>query len=498
MRQTEKAKTLEELLRDCTVRVNCAGKTGTGFFIAPGCCLTCAHVITHANDQPLSVYWQGMSGTSFDATVTKLLPQPYPDLALLKIDVSNHPCVFLGNDLDVGDSLYCYGFTDQYINGDSALLVYEGPADDGHYLRLKESQVRPGLSGAPLLNRRTGEVCGVIKKSRERDSDLGGRGIPISEVFNSFSELKPVLDGVRAHNDTWMSLLSALNDRRRQIALMLEPVAQQSLKQLEHFTREINKALKGLENHARVIAESLEIVQFLADTKNEPLRLRAQTILSGHVEIGTAYATTFVLNSAGVCVANSRHRLSIGKDYSCRPYFKEALQNKVGRFPAIGVTTGVLGHHVAYPVHRDDEIIGVACVEVDIEYIKDESKAFIVTETQGKGRPWIRVLADQNGVIMLSTEESWLYRTLAKLPDETLRLIHKTNQYPNSSLVEIESFDSSDIALVSSIMPVPAVRALRWRDTFGDLQQQLFLVRERQIAGGWKVLIFWPLTISLQ
>ena len=50
---------LYELLRQCTVRVSVPKKIrhGTGFFVAPGMILTCAHVVKDAQPNEVEVYW---------------------------------------------------------------------------------------------------------------------------------------------------------------------------------------------------------------------------------------------------------------------------------------------------------------------------------------------------------------------------------------------------------------------------------------------------------
>ena len=45
-----------------------------------------------------------------------------------------------------------------------------------------ETQVRPGASGAPLLNIATGAICGLVKSSRGRAEAMGGRAIPVDAV----------------------------------------------------------------------------------------------------------------------------------------------------------------------------------------------------------------------------------------------------------------------------------------------------------------------------
>ncbi|MEN8446805.1 MAG: hypothetical protein ABG776_17545, partial [Cyanobacteria bacterium J06555_13] len=54
-------KRLDELLQHCTVRIEVPGQKGwgTGFFVAPGLILTCAHVVKSLNaDSKAQLSWQ--------------------------------------------------------------------------------------------------------------------------------------------------------------------------------------------------------------------------------------------------------------------------------------------------------------------------------------------------------------------------------------------------------------------------------------------------------
>jgi hypothetical protein len=122
----------------------------------------------------------------------------------------------------LGDPLYAFGYMDEVPHGDSATLEYEGPSlrpDELH--KLKGGQVRPGLSGAPLLNRHTGWVCGVLKRTRDRASDLGGQAIPAAAVFDAFPELRDR----RRHVDADMAWLVCLSlEQRRRLAAQSMPL----------------------------------------------------------------------------------------------------------------------------------------------------------------------------------------------------------------------------------------------------------------------------------
>ena len=58
------------------------------------------------------------------------------------------------------------------------------------YVKFSPGGVRPGMSGSPLLNEATGAVCGVVKKTRNPEIDLGGFAVPTAAVWKVFPELE--------------------------------------------------------------------------------------------------------------------------------------------------------------------------------------------------------------------------------------------------------------------------------------------------------------------
>ena len=190
----------EENLRGCTVRLNFADSQGTGFFVAVGYILTCAHVVESARDKdnPVQVFWTSKK-RSYTARVEQLYEYPI-DLALLKLegDDFNHPCVELdGTEPNVNDDLYIFGYpkdgeTD-YSQGDSASFKYVGPSysykDNILLYKLKQGQVKSGFSGSPLLNLRTGKVCGIVHLSLDESTDLGGRAVSAEVILQKFPEI---------------------------------------------------------------------------------------------------------------------------------------------------------------------------------------------------------------------------------------------------------------------------------------------------------------------
>jgi hypothetical protein len=217
-----------DLLQRCTARIlaNGGASTGTGFFVAPGYLLTCAHVVATSNPAQTSVeaIWNDQN---YSATFVGVTSTEYPDLALLQIaNPPDHPCVYLYTDASPEDSLYTYGYPDNYPKGDPATFTCEGLTGGNNVLiKFKSGEVRRGFSGSPLLNQRTGAVCGVVKLTRGTGTILGGRAIPVARAIQEFSLLQDLQKQFHSQDEQWAKSLT-LQQRQANGFDKLHPLAE--------------------------------------------------------------------------------------------------------------------------------------------------------------------------------------------------------------------------------------------------------------------------------
>ena len=205
---------LEDLLQQCTVKLTLPDRMGwgTGFFVAPEWILTCAHVVQEVG-QPIQVWWQKQE---LEAVVERSLPIPY-DLALLRVTIpiaANPPCVYLDAAIQSRDPLYLFGYPDQdFLNGCPVTFSCEGlTGDEPALIKFARGQVRPGMSGSPLLNQRTGKVCGIVKFTRDRSFDLGGGAIPTSTILSQLPQLVELQQQFHRQDQRWSRSIAALLD----------------------------------------------------------------------------------------------------------------------------------------------------------------------------------------------------------------------------------------------------------------------------------------------
>ena len=199
------AATLYDLLHQCNVKLSLSdGTCGTGFFVAPGYLLTCEHVVRHAGNAPIQVRWQQQDNFA-EAHIEEVLEEY--DIALLHfVPPSDElPCVYLSDDLKVGDEIYLFGYPDtEYENGRPVTPEFEGfTGDDPPFMLLEQGQLQPGMSGAALLNRRTGKVCGMAKFTRDQFTDLGGGGITSTVIFQQLPKLVKLQEEFHQRDKRW-------------------------------------------------------------------------------------------------------------------------------------------------------------------------------------------------------------------------------------------------------------------------------------------------------
>ncbi len=188
-------KSFQKLLQESTLRLTALNNYGTGFFVAPGFVLTCKHVIGELSNIENCIIKANWNGKEVAVKVVSFLEND--DVALLSIDLVNHPCIVLDKqEVEIGQILYTYGYPEKERDGNSASPTSEGLSDRGRLLTLNGSNLRPGFSGSPLLNLTTKKVCAMTAKERKGiipgtdvREPIGGQAIPADIIISSWPKL---------------------------------------------------------------------------------------------------------------------------------------------------------------------------------------------------------------------------------------------------------------------------------------------------------------------
>ncbi|MFF8985063.1 trypsin-like peptidase domain-containing protein [Streptomyces globisporus] len=185
---------LQQLLTKCRVSVK-GESTGSGFFVAPGLVVSCAHVTGARVGSSITVKWgdHPYEGTLLAASEPPsygMALWPFPDLAVVELvdPPESHPCVLLDSQPPWDEtSVTATGHTNVLDDASAprkVVLKVKGETEyqGGSLLELHGAEVNRGLSGGPVLSHVSGGVCALVKATRAEDTERGGYGVPLNTL----------------------------------------------------------------------------------------------------------------------------------------------------------------------------------------------------------------------------------------------------------------------------------------------------------------------------
>jgi len=155
--------------------------------------------------------------------------------------------------------------------------------------------------------------------------------------------------------------------------------------------------------------------------------LVSEQLLSLQIRSGSD--TLYILNPDGLTIASSNWKTPVSfidNNYSFRPYFKHAISQGEGRFYGIGATTKTPGFFVSsrYPRDLSAQIQAVAVVKVDLLPLAESWRNGAETA----------FVTNEDGIVVLSSNSNWLYKTLRPLSVEQLSNIATQQQFLDEKL----------------------------------------------------------------
>ncbi|NHF58110.1 trypsin-like peptidase domain-containing protein [Flavobacteriaceae bacterium TP-CH-4] len=224
------ADSLINLLQARTVLIRSGASIGTGTLIAPGRVLTCAHVLRKAVEagdnievslpdltQPGHFIWsevaenvhlsiqyeeQNRTTAALENRPNPPLTTEYPDVAVVAITRKEHAMLaFPEPDEGMGDlkdgQFLAFGFQkkDRELQRNvpqAVSLNYSGEQVDGiiRKLMFTNGLIRPGMSGAALMERESGKIIGIVHMTLSPNDDLGAYVIPLETIWTVFEKWK--------------------------------------------------------------------------------------------------------------------------------------------------------------------------------------------------------------------------------------------------------------------------------------------------------------------
>ncbi|MFJ3055683.1 ATP-binding protein [Herbaspirillum sp. NPDC087042] len=150
----------------------------------------------------------------------------------------------------------------------------------------------------------------------------------------------------------------------------------------------------------------------------------------------------FMLDRHGLTLASSNwdEEFSyVGRDFGFRPYFRQAVEGRAGRFYGIGNVSSEPGYFIAQPIYRrqdqadGDLPIGVMVVKVDLAEFEHTWRSSEDPIT----------LTDAGGVVFLSNRPEWKYHSLQALSVPVQQELAGTHQYADLPITPVSALPAA-------------------------------------------------------
>lgn len=213
----------------------------------------------------------------------------------------------------------------------------------------------------------------------------------------------------------------------------LENLAAEGSAKLELHITYLRGVLEKYESLPELLANDKRLINYLVKPGGRERIVALNRYLETINSISDA-SDTYLMDKEGLTIAasnwNEEHPF-VGRNFSYRPYFKEAMKGQLGRYFALGTTSSRRGYYFAYPVRHEGEILGALVIKIGIDSVEQawghKNRSFLVT--------------DPDGVIFFTTNHNWRFHTLFPLDEEIRERIVASRRYPNASLEPINIVD---------------------------------------------------------
>ncbi len=257
----------------------------------------------------------------------------------------------------------------------------------------------------------------------------------------------------------------------------IEQLTAENQQQLEQFVAHLESQLARFQFIPELIAKNRLLVEALNEPENSA-RINLVNHFLQEVNTITGASDTYLMDNKGLTLAASNWQdelTFVGRNFSFRPYFIEAMKGNQGRYFALGTTSGERGYYFAHPLVYAAEVIGAIVLKMDLSHI----------EQRWSNRETQFIVVDDDGIIFITTRPGWLYHSIRPLSDEKIEQVLSSRRYgdiriePMSYQTSASSFNENIITRISE------------PDSNKSIQ---YLTHSYDMPGaGWTVSILAPL-----
>ncbi|WP_459891197.1 PAS domain S-box protein [Desulfothermus okinawensis] len=206
---------------------------------------------------------------------------------------------------------------------------------------------------------------------------------------------------------------------------LIKEVKNQCITAINNVNKDISLFFNQYRHASQVLANLSEIKNCVkSPTKNNLNNVnKVLDVFSLYFNIDVCY----IMDKKGITIASSNRNSPssfVGKNFSFRPYFKNAILGNPTTYPALGTTSKKRGIYFSYPVYLDGgkKPSGVVIIKASVDFLESRFLSKF---------PGIFFFVNPDGIIFISNKKEWIFFTTHYLDNNTIYKIKKTRQMGN-------------------------------------------------------------------
>ncbi|GCF91290.1 ATP-binding protein [Shewanella sp. SM101] len=258
-------------------------------------------------------------------------------------------------------------------------------------------------------------------------------------------------------------------------------IQKQSEKQLKELVSFLDGALSRYESIPHVLSTNPMLANVLNDQQN-PDKVQELNLYLEEIQHVTEASDIYLIDALGIAIAASNWQQSfsfIGKDYSFRPYYTDAISGNLGRYYAVGTSSDKRGFYFSYPIYQQGGkgILGAIIVKVNIADIEQQSTSIAIAGQ------YQFLISDPEDIVFISSIDEWRLKSLTPLTQAKQYALNASKRYaerPIGELLMKPPYESGSQAMLYQLQT-------------GTDHEQYMDIHQSMAKAGWRVHILAPI-----
>ncbi|MGL6123190.1 MAG: sensor histidine kinase [Shewanella sp.] len=255
----------------------------------------------------------------------------------------------------------------------------------------------------------------------------------------------------------------------------------QSQKQLKELVSFLDGALSRYKSIPHVLSTNPMLANVLNDKLN-PDKVQELNLYLEEIQHVTEASDIYLIDALGIAIAASNWQQGysfIGKDYSFRPYYTDAISGNLGRYYAVGTSSDKRGFYFSYPIYQQGGkgILGAIIVKVNIADIEQQSTSIAIAGQ------YQFLISDPDDIVFISSVDEWRLKSLTPMTDAKQYALNASKRYaehPIGELLMKPPYESGSQTMLYQLQT-------------GTDHEQYMDIHQSMAKAGWQVHILAPI-----